>query len=136
MKAILCKPILTQKLLTYHTSVVKLEKDKDDEFSTLKSMYHLLGCRCIDCATVTLQDKVFDVWFDDEFIYSQQPLLPNVLTDRQQLILGNVLIAKADKEGVTIGLEDGEIEMVAEWLLDNHSQAIKHYNAIVKKMTA
>lgn len=136
MKAILCKPILTQKLLTYHTSVVKLEKDKDDDFSTLESMHHLLDCRCVDCATVTINNKVFDVWFDDELFYSQRPLLPNVITDRQQLILGNILIAKADKEGVTIGLEDGEIEMVAEWLLDNHSQAIKHYNAIVKKMTA
>ena len=136
MKAILCKPILTQKLLTYHTSVVKLEKDKDDDFSTLESMHHLLDCRCVDCATVTINNKVFDVWFDDEFFYSQQPLLPNVLTNRQQLILGNVLIAKADKEGVTIGLEDGELEAVEECLLDNHSQAIKHYNAIVKKMTA
>lgn len=28
------------------------------------------------------------------------------------------------------------IEIVTEWLLDNHSEAIKHYNAIVKRMTA
>lgn len=61
-----------------------------------------------------LNGKLFDVWFDDEFLL-HDPVVPTALLPNGDLLCGNLVFAKSDEEGNTVGLTDDEAAMVADW---------------------
>lgn len=78
---------------------------------TLREMYKIIGCSCVTCTEIEVNGKYFNVWSDDEALLVSNPV-PNLYIDDDTVIFGNLLIAKSNDEGETVGLDDGEPQLL------------------------
>ncbi len=89
------------------------------EKDTLHSMYRLIDCRMVDYMSFEYKGISYDVWFDDEFLVKGKfdltlilgELKPNAFT----ALCGNLMFAKSDEEGRTIGLTEEDIDNLWEF---------------------
>lgn len=93
-----------------------LESAELREGNTLYDMYELIDCRCVDVRTVEINGEEIDVWFDDEFLLRGEHPIPNLMLPNHELLCGNVLFAKHDDEGATVGLTKKDMDDIAKWL--------------------
>jgi hypothetical protein len=91
-----------------------------DTGNQLKTMYEILQCEIVDMREFEYKGQIFDVWFDEEFLLNENPnivtlilgeLKPNAFTT----ICGNLLFAKHNDEGETVGLTEDEIRLLWEF---------------------
>ena len=79
--------------------------------NTLREMYKIIGCSCVTCTVIEINEKRFDVWSDDEALLVDAPV-PNLYIDDDTVIFGNLLIAKSNDEGEMVGLDNGEPQLL------------------------
>ena len=65
---------------------------------TLRDIYKIIGCCCVTCTGIEINVKKYDVWSDDEALLVDNPV-PNLFIDDDNVIFGNLLIAKSNEEG-------------------------------------
>lgn len=102
-----------------------------DDDNHLKDMYRIIDCRCVDIRQVEIKGNYYDVWFDDEFLLTDKPPIPTLLLPYDTLICGNVLFAKSNEEGETIGLSYADVEIINNFVTENRKKAVDFMNKII-----
>ena len=110
------KLLLMQNESIDKPTLVKTVDINDDDHLT--DYYHYLNCHQIDMQEITINDHYYDIIFDDEFLLMEKPL-PTLYVNEHTVIFNNVLFARHDDEGATIGLNDDDIQQICDWLGDN-----------------
>lgn len=82
----------------------------------LQDMYKIIGCSCVTVTEIEVKGKNYDVWSDDEALLVDNPV-PNLYISDDIVIFGNVIIAKSNEEGETVGLDDGEPQILYDFAL-------------------
>lgn len=79
------------------------------------SMRQIIGCTELTSIEVEVNGKFFEVFSDGEALYKPRPV-PNLCLG-YSIICGNIVFAKIDDEGYTIGLTKKEIDAVWKYYL-------------------
>ncbi len=82
--------------------------------NTLEGLRKIIGCRCVACTEIEVAGKTFDVWSDDEALLKENPV-PSLYLDDELILFGNLIIAKHDEEGETIGLTVADILLLKKY---------------------
>ena len=82
--------------------------------NTLEGLRRIIGCRYLACTEIEVAGKNFDVWSDDETLLQENPV-PNLYLSDELIPFGNLIIAKQDEEGETIGLTFSDILLLKKY---------------------
>ena len=82
--------------------------------STLEDIYDNLNCRCFDIATRRIGDNYYDIYCDDEGLLKEEPIVSAINHSGEVMLVGNLLFAKHDEEGETVGLKETEVMEILE----------------------
>lgn len=97
-----------QKTIEFHR--VQIFDDEDN----LKQYYKYLNCSCIDIQEFELNGEYFDAIFDDEFLLKNKDIVPTLFIN-ENVICGNVLFTRCNKDGVEIGLYLNDFKKIMNW---------------------
>lgn len=103
----------------------------DGSESHLDTMYKYLDCRCVDVMEIERNGKTYDMWFDDEYLYSHgntpsATLFIGDLKPRSfNVICGNVLFAHHDEEGATTGLTEDDYSNLIDFIQNGTDKLLK-----------
>ena len=103
--ALLCDP--TSKSI--YSRVKQLDSEK-----TRADMRHIIDCDLVTCTEIEVEGKYYDVWSDDEALLKLNPVL-NLYVCDGLIIFGNLLFAKSDDDGETIGLSIDDIRLLKKY---------------------
>ena len=106
MKLILCKPNEMAKVV---------ELPKDHSYKDLKRLLEIESP--LTCVSRKIGDTYYDFWCDDEGLYPDKKYLCGICRNAEELLCGNILIARHDGEGNTIGLTEEDVKNI----LDEHN---------------
>ena len=84
--------------------------------NVLKNLYRILNCDIVTCTEIEVNDKLFDVYSDDEALLKDKPI-PNLYIDDDLIIFGSVAFAKADDEGRLVGLSSDDVQLLWDFAL-------------------
>lgn len=84
--------------------------------NVLKNLYRILNCDLVTCTEIEVNDKLFDVYSDDEALLKDKPI-PNLYIDDDLIIFGSVAFAKADDEGRLIGISSDDVQLLWDFAL-------------------
>ena len=84
--------------------------------NVLKNLYRILNCDLVTCTEIEVNDKLFDVYSDDEALLKDKPI-PNLYIDDDLIIFGSVAFAKADDEGKLVGLSSDDVQLLWDFAL-------------------
>lgn len=87
-----------------------------DSDNLLADMYKIIGCHCVTCTEIEINGKYFDFWSDDNALLVDCPV-PCLYLNDDLIIFGNIIFAKCDKNGKTIGLNFDEIQLLYNFSL-------------------
>lgn len=120
MKMLLLEAVPDDERRTVVITTRKVEfPDAMSSRERLEEYYRLLDCRCIDIREVAINGKYFDLIVDDEGLLKDR-LIPTFYVEEDDTALfGNILFAHCNDEGETIGLEDSELPMLADYIGEN-----------------
>ena len=79
--------------------------------NVLQDLYRILNCELVTCTEIEVNDKLFDVWSDDEALLKDKPA-PNLYIDDDLIIFGSIAFAKADEEGKLVGLSHEDVQLL------------------------
>lgn len=99
-------------------------EDKLDVF------YELIGCRCIDIVRRKIGNKYFDVICDDEGALKDDPVVSAVDTQFHHMLVGNLIISRADDEGNLIDLSEEDIKQILQHTKTYFTLSNKVYPAL------
>ena len=99
-------------------SYIREERDiKKGE--TLESVREIIGCQLVDVMAFSYKGVEYDVWFDEEFLLQERPvatlILGNLKPGEFVLLCGNLIFARHDEEGGTVGLRRKDITNLWEF---------------------
>lgn len=95
---------------------------------TYNELHENIECRCFGCVGRKVGRKTFDIWHDDEFLYSgKDGQLSGRCVNYPEVLLGSIVIARHDGEGNTIGLTEDEIQNVQQNILTVGGREVLHY---------
>ena len=97
-----------------------------DNQNMLKGMYKYIKCDLVDCVSTEIDGHYYDIWCDDEGLLIDHPI-PNIYLSDYQIICGNVLIAKSDEEGRTVGLDSSDFDRLLKWTEKNAEQLADYF---------
>lgn len=106
MKVILCKPNEKPKVV---------DLSKKHTYLDIRALLEIKSP--ITCVERKIGNDYYDFWCDDEGLFKNKKYMCGVCTNANEVLCGNILIAKNDDEGNLIGLTKDEIEKV----LDDHN---------------
>ena len=113
--------MITENLPNIRTLALLLEPTTKTIFphvlfieNTLEGLRKIIGCRCVACTEFELEGKSFDVWSDDEALLKENPV-PSLYINDNLVLFGNLIIAKHDEEGETIGLTVADIRLLKKY---------------------
>ena len=92
--------------------------------NVLNDLYRILNCDLFTCTKVKINDKLFDVWSDDEALLKDKPA-PNLYIDNDLIIFGSVAFAKSDEEGKLVGLERDDVYLLWHFALAQFPKLLK-----------
>ena len=84
--------------------------------NVLKNLYRILNCDLVTCTEIEVNDKLFDVYSDDEALLKDKPI-PNLYIDDDLIIFGSVAFAKADDEGRLVGISSDDVQLLWDFAL-------------------
>ena len=93
--------------------------------SSVNDLEKIINCECVNCATFDIDDDFFDVWYDDDFLNKPEPI-PTFYLSSYQILCGNLVFAKTDDEGETIGLTARERSKIWKFYLSHFHLLIKY----------
>lgn len=124
---------IKQGQVNINISPVDLNCEKGN---TLEIMQMFIGSveepATINYIPVEIDGHNIDVWHDDEFLLKGRAL-PSMLANDNTLLCGNLVFAKANEEGETIGLDKEEIRAVLKWYPQNVEKAKDFVNRLLKE---
>lgn len=86
---------------------------KVNSSSFLQDAYYLINCELVQCITVTINSKQFDLWCDEEGKLTSKPV--NIKVEQyDDIIVGNILITKGGDELESLTEED--ITDIQQWV--------------------
>ena len=94
-------------------SIYSRVKQLDSE-KTLADMRRIIDCELVTCTEIEVEGKYYDVWSDDEALLCDNPV-PNLYVCEGLIIFGNLLFAKSDNDGETIGLSIDDIRLLKKY---------------------
>ena len=103
--ALLCDP----SSKSIHSYVKQLDSEK-----MLSDMRQIIDCDLVTCIEIEVEGKYYDVWSDDEALLCDNPV-PNLYVCDGLIIFGNLLFAKSDDDGETIGLSVEDIRLLKKY---------------------
>ena len=103
--ALLCDP----NSKSIYSRVKQLDSEK-----TLADMRHIIDCDLVTCTEIEVEGKYYDVWSDDAALLKLNPV-PNLYVCDGLIIFGNLLFAKSDDDGQTIGLSIDDIRTLKKY---------------------
>ena len=83
--------------------------------NTLDGLREVIGCRCVACTEIKVGGKKYDVWSDDESLLQDAPF-PSLYLNDNLILFGNLVFAKHDEEGATIGLSSAEVALLKNFI--------------------
>ena len=104
--ALLCDP----NSKSIYSRVKQLDSEK-----TLADMRHIIDCELVTCTEIEVEGKYYEVWSDDEALLCDNPV-PNLYVCKDLIIFGNLLFAKHDEEGATIGLSSADVALLKNFI--------------------
>lgn len=90
----------------------------------LQDMYQIIGCKCVTVTEIEVNGKYYDVWSDDEALLVENPV-PNLYINDDLVIFGNLLITNTNEDGETVGLDDGEPQLLYDFALAQFPKLLK-----------
>ena len=90
----------------------------------LEDMYKIIGCTCVACTGIEVNDQYYDVWSDDEALLVEKPV-PNLYINDDIVIFGNLLITKTYEDGEIVGLDDGEPQLLYSFAQIQYPKLLK-----------
>ena len=84
--------------------------------NVLKNLYRILNCDLVTCTEIEVNDKLFDVYSDDEALFKDKPI-PNLYIDDDLIIFGSVAFAKADDDGKLVGISSDDVQLLWDFAL-------------------
>ena len=84
--------------------------------NVLKNLYRILNCDIVTCTEIEVNDKLFDVYSDDEALLKDKPI-PNLYIDDDLIIFGSVAFAKADDDGKLVGISSDDVQLLWDFAL-------------------
>ena len=98
-----------------------------DETDKLNEYYRYLNCRCIDMATIDVDGHAYDVVCDDEALL-RQPLIPSLYVSEEQVLFGNLVFARNNEDGESVGLEREDMIRLLDFV-DRQKQHLYRWTA-------
>lgn len=89
----------------------------------INEFLRLLNCRMFDIVTRKIGGIEFDIYCDDEFLFTERPLVTAVYEDLEPQLCNNLIITHSTPEGETIGITDEDVKV-----LDDHIAFNIKYN--------
>lgn len=86
---------------------------------TSAQLHELVKADVLDCQEVEINGKMYDAWVDDNGLYSGKPFISwaefvEGLAEPSQLFVGEMVLAKVDDDGGTIGMSLAEAAILQE----------------------
>lgn len=104
--------------------------------NTLETMQTFIGSvedpANIEYVQTDINGLKVDVWYNKDFA-ADPGSEPSFLANDVTLLCGNLVFARADKDGELLGLTDEEIHSIVGAFLDNHEKAQNYFNQLVNK---
>jgi hypothetical protein len=104
--------------------------------NTLETMQTFIGSveapASIGYVQTDINGLKVDVWYNKDFA-AAPGCEPSFLANDITLLCGNLVFARADKDGELLGLTDKEIHIICDAYLDNHEKAQNYFNQLVNK---
>ena len=94
--------------------------------NTLEGLKKIIGCDVVTCTEIEVEGKNFDVWSDDEALLQENPV-PNLFIDENLILFGNLIFAKHDNEGGTIGIYNSEIRLLQKFYQNQYEKLQKYF---------
>ena len=94
--------------------------------NTLEGLKKVIGCDYVTCTEIEVEGKNFDVWSDDEALLKENPV-PNLFIDENLILFGNLIFAKHDNEGGTIGIYNSEIRLLQKFYQNQYEKLQKYF---------
>ena len=104
-----------------------------DTSDTLHEMYRILGCNTVDCVSIEINDKYYDIWCDDEALLQANPI-PTLYVDEDLMIFGNLLFATSSEEGETRGLTALDMAILMSYIKKQDAKLTAWVEAINKEV--
>lgn len=89
--------------------------------NTLEGLREVIGCHYVTCTEIKVEGKYFDVWSNDEALLCDNPV-PTLYLNEDLILFGNLIFAKHDDEGETIGLTVSDVISIRQFI---HTQSQK-----------
>ena len=94
--------------------------------NTLDSLKKIIGCDYVACTEIEIAGKNFDVWSDDEALLQENPV-PNLYVNDNLILFGNLIFAKHDDEGATLGIFNSEIRLLQKFCQNQYEKLQKYF---------
>lgn len=95
------------------------------EVVTLKKKHHYTDLKKLleiesplTCVERKIGEEYYDFWLDDEGLLKEERNLTGACMNAYEMLVGNLLIARHDEEGNTIGLTDEDIAFISKHLIE------------------
>lgn len=92
----------------------------------IKQIKKELNSQSLGSFNIFINNQQFVVWFDKKYKKAHEDeLVPTLVVhrnDKNIILFGDVLFAKADKKGFSVGLSEEEVEMVRNFIVKNHRE--------------
>lgn len=83
---------------------------------TLSTYYEMLDCTTIDIVERSVGGVYYDFICDDEGLFVENPKCTAFTSDREPMLVGNLLICLHDGEGNEVGLDDKDVVNITQYL--------------------
>ena len=115
------KKVINGILVDVNNNVIhatRVEYDTKDK-NYLDAYYKVLNCDTFDIARRRIGNNYYDIYCDDEGLFKENNKPSAITFDGARVVevlVGNLFICKADKNGETIGLTDKEMDEIFEYV--------------------
>ena len=94
--------------------------------NTLEGLKKVIGCDYVTCTEIEVEGKIFDVWSDDEALLQENPM-PNLFINENLILFGNLIFAKHDNDGATLGIYNSEIRLLQKFCQKQYEKLQKYF---------
>ena len=89
--------------------------------NSLEGLKEAIGCPFVTCTEIEIEGKKYELWSDDEALLNDNPV-PTLYLNDDLILFGNVIMAKNDGEGETIGVTVSDVISLRQFI---HTQSQK-----------
>ena len=94
--------------------------------NTLEGLKKVIGRDYVACIEIKVAGKNFDVWSDDEALLKENPV-PNLFINENFILFGNLIFAKHDNDGATLGIYNSEIRLLQKFCQKQYEKFQKYF---------